>query len=58
MQNTFNDQFVKYFDETVKFRTDSDYISDHLTGIYNSEFSIGAVESGGINNPDLSLIHI
>ena len=52
MQNIFNDQFVKYFDETVKFRTDSDYISDHLTGIYNSEFSIGAVESGGINNPD------
>lgn len=52
LQNVFNDSFVDYFDETVKFRTDSDFINNNLTGIYNAEFSIGSGESGGINNPD------
>ena len=51
LQNVFNDSFVDYFDETVKFRTDSDFINKNLTGIYNAEFSIGSGESGGINNP-------
>ncbi|NER12208.1 MMPL family transporter [Leptobacterium flavescens] len=51
-KNRFNDEFVNYFDETVKFRTDTDYISENLTGIYNVEFSVGAGESGGINNPE------
>ncbi len=52
LQNVFNDSFVDYFDESVKFRTDSDFINNNLTGIYNAEFSIGSGESGGINNPD------
>ncbi|GAA3631851.1 efflux RND transporter permease subunit [Flavivirga jejuensis] len=51
-KNTFNDEFVNYFDETVAFRTDTDYIRDNLTGIYNIEYSIGSGESGGINNPE------
>ncbi|MAV79951.1 MAG: RND transporter [Flavobacteriaceae bacterium TMED171] len=51
LQNVFNDSFVDYFDETVKFRTDSDFINKNLTGIYNAQFSIGSGESGGINNP-------
>ncbi|MBL6692938.1 MAG: MMPL family transporter [Flavobacteriaceae bacterium] len=51
LQNVFNDSFVDYFDKTVKFRTDSDFINENLTGIYNAEFSIGSGESGGINNP-------
>ncbi len=50
-RNFFDDEFIKYFDETVDFRIDSDYISDNITGIYNIEYSIGAGESGGINNP-------
>ena len=29
-----------------------DVISNKLTGIYNVEFSLGAEESGGINNPE------
>ena len=52
IQNNFNDDFVNYFDERVKFKTDTDYISDNLTGIYNIEFSIPSGESGGINNPE------
>ncbi|SEK70583.1 hypothetical protein SAMN04487910_0912 [Aquimarina amphilecti] len=51
-KNRFNDEFINYFDETVTFRTDTDYISENLTGIYNVEFSIGSGESGGINNPE------
>jgi predicted RND superfamily exporter protein len=51
-KNVFNDEFVEYFDDSVKFRTDSDFINDNLTGFYNVEFSIGSGESGGINNPN------
>ncbi|WP_299433557.1 efflux RND transporter permease subunit [uncultured Aquimarina sp.] len=51
-KNRFNDEFINYFDETVTFRTDTDYISENLTGIYNVEFSVGSGESGGINNPE------
>ena len=50
-KNVFDDEFIKYFDQTVDFRIHSDYISDNITGIYNIEYSIGAGESGGINNP-------
>ncbi|WP_299113130.1 MMPL family transporter [uncultured Winogradskyella sp.] len=51
-KNEFNDEFINYFDESVEFRNDTDYISEHLTGIYNVEYSIGSGESGGINNPE------
>jgi len=51
-KNNFNDDFVNYFDDRVKFKTDTDYISDNLTGIYNIEFSVPSGESGGINNPE------
>jgi len=51
-KNIFNDEFVNYFDQTVKFRTDTDFISDNLTGMYTVEFSLPADESGGINKPE------
>ncbi|WP_242131492.1 efflux RND transporter permease subunit [Aestuariivivens marinum] len=51
-KNSFNDEFINYFDQTVQFRSDTDYISDNLTGVYNVEYSIGSGESGGINNPN------
>lgn len=50
-KNVFNDEFVEYFDTTVQFRQDSDFINENLTGFYNVEFSVGSGESGGINNP-------
>ncbi len=50
--NVFNDEFVEYFDTSVKFRQDSDFINENLTGFYNVEFSVGSGESGGINNPE------
>jgi predicted RND superfamily exporter protein len=51
-RNELNDQFVEYFDNSIQFRTDTDFISDNLTGIYTLEFSLGAGESGGVNNPE------
>ena len=51
-KNVFNDEFINYFDQSVEFRSDTDYISKNLTGIYNIEYSIGSEESGGINNPE------
>jgi len=46
-----NDEFVKYFDDSISFRTDTDFVMDNLTGIYIIEHSLGAGESGGINDP-------
>ncbi len=50
-KNELNDEFIKYFSKSVPFRADTDYISDNLTGIYTVEFSVGASEEGGINDP-------
>ncbi len=50
-QNVLNDQFVQYFDESIQFRKDSDFMMENLTGIYQVEFSINAGESGGISEP-------
>lgn len=46
-----NDQWVKYFDESMEFRQDSDYAEENLTGMNNFEFSLPASESGGISEP-------
>ncbi len=51
-QNALNDQFVKYFDESVQFRRDTDFMVENLSGIYQVEFSLAAGESGGISNPE------
>ena len=52
LQNELNDEFVKYFSPNVKFRTDTDYISENLTGIYTIEYSLGAKDEGGVNDPE------
>jgi predicted RND superfamily exporter protein len=49
--NVLNNQFVKFFDHSVKFRTDTDFISENLTGIYNIEYSLGSGEVDGISDP-------
>ncbi len=51
-RNELNDVFVHYFDETVTFRTDSDFTTDNLTGLYNIEYSLKAADTGGISNPE------
>ena len=50
-RNELNDEFVKYFDESFAFRTDTDFTSENLSGIYSMEFSLDSGEEGGIANP-------
>lgn len=49
--NELNDEFVKYFDESIQFRVDTDYTTENLTGMYEISYSLGAPESGGISEP-------
>ena len=51
-RNELNDVFVKYFDRSLTFRTDTDFILEHLTGLYTVHFSLAAASSGGIAAPD------
>jgi predicted RND superfamily exporter protein len=46
-----NDEFVRYFDQSVAFRRDTDFAMENLTGLYQIEFSLEAGESGGISEP-------
>ncbi len=46
-----NDEFVRYFDEDVTFRADTDFINDNLTGSYRLHYSVPAGESNGIADP-------
>lgn len=49
--NELNDEFVKYFDPSIQFRQDTDFTTEHLTGIYQIEMSLDSGESGGIAEP-------
>ena len=46
-----DDRFIKWFDESVPFRVDTDFASANLTGPYVLEFSIDSGEAGGISEP-------
>ncbi len=50
-RNQLNDEFVKYFDDSVQFRIDTDFATSNLTGIYNIAYSLESGESGGISEP-------
>ena len=47
----FNDQWVRYFDESIEFRTDSDRAEAHF-GLYPVEFSVAAKSAGGVSEPE------
>lgn len=51
VNNELNNDFIKFFDDTVKFRNDSDFIDENMTGMYTIEFSIPAQSSDGISDP-------
>ncbi|MDA0822059.1 MAG: hypothetical protein O3C28_06500 [Proteobacteria bacterium] len=50
-RNELNDVFLHYFDTSIKFRTDTDFMIENLTGVDFINYSIGTGESGGISNP-------
>lgn len=51
-KNELNDIFVEYFDDRVEFRTDTDYITENLTGLYGLYLSLDSGEEGGIAKPE------
>ena len=51
-QIEINEEWVSYFDERYEFRTDTDFISNHLTGLYLVEYSVPAASGGGISEPE------
>jgi len=50
--NVFDDNFVGYFDKSVQFRVDTDYINDKLTGIYQIQYSLSSGEDYGVSGPE------
>tara|TARA_R110002050_G_scaffold9504_1_gene33347 strand:+ start:503112 stop:505415 length:2304 start_codon:yes stop_codon:yes gene_type:complete len=50
--NTLDDQFVEYFDKTVEFRQDTDFVVENLSGIYDIHYSLQQGTSGGVNEPE------
>jgi len=51
-RNDLNENFVKYFDKSTSFRADTDFASEHLTGMYQLQFSLPSGESNGVSNPE------
>jgi len=51
-KNQLNDVFVNYFDESIQFRKDTDYTTEHLTGIYLADYSLDSGAPNGINDPE------
>jgi predicted RND superfamily exporter protein len=49
--NEINDRFVRYFDESIEFRRDTDFATERLPGIYQLQFSLESGEPGGISDP-------
>lgn len=49
--NELNDEFVKYFDQTVEFRQSTDFLNSNMGGIYTIELSLHTGNDGGINEP-------
>lgn len=50
-RNELNDIFVHYFDKRTVFRTDTDFLTENLTGINSIEYSLKSGEPGGISDP-------
>ncbi|MEM6536802.1 MAG: MMPL family transporter [Pseudomonadota bacterium] len=46
-----SDQFLKYFDTRIEFRSESDAAGEYF-GLYPLEFSLDAGEAGGVNDPE------
>ena len=50
-RNEINDDFLKYFDEDITFRADTDWISKNLTGLNQIQFDMQSKKPNGISDP-------
>ena len=51
-RNELNDVLVHFFDESVEFRQDTDFMDEHLSGNTLLEYSLHATAEGGATNPE------
>jgi uncharacterized protein len=51
-RTVINDDFVGYFDDSIAFRTDTDFARENLSGIYQLQWSLPAAGPGGISEPE------
>ncbi len=51
-QIVYDDDFIKYFDESFAFRRDTEYLQDNLTGLQVLQFVLPAGEQDGIAKPE------
>lgn len=50
-RNELDDTFLHYFDESIRFRSDTDFMISNLTGIDFINYSLDSGTSGGISDP-------
>lgn len=50
--NTLDDRYVRYFDESYRFRQATDRLNQELGGFYVLEFSLDAGEPDGVAKPE------
>lgn len=46
-----NDHFLSYFDRSLSFRGDTEFVLEHLTGIYSLEYAIDSGAASGVTDP-------
>ena len=51
-KNVLNDNFIKYFDESVPFRQATDFMEERLSGLMTQAIQVDSNASGGINDPE------
>lgn len=47
-----NDEWVKYFDRSITFRTDTEFAIDNLTGVYTIDYSLPSGAPAGVSQPE------
>jgi len=51
-KNEIDDDSLKYFSSSNKFRQDTEFTTDHLTGLYFIDYPVPALQDNGINHPN------
>ncbi len=49
--NEPNDRFTEFFAEDIQFRTDNDYIVEHMAGLYSISYNLDVGEAGAVADP-------
>lgn len=50
-RNELNDIYTEYFDRSIQFRTDTDFVDKNLGGVYSLQYSLDSRRPGGVADP-------